>query len=188
MISNFVAANARFFVALLAASTALAAPTQAKDQPASPAAPNEVLQATHSVEHVIAIPVPLPLPGQLKQFPQRTPPHAAGRSRPSQSRPTLQDRLGAAMEAARVQPERTQEKWFIRPAWNAGADQRVARQDGPCQRAGRRRFACLLDSDRTAPTISRCRRRKNWPSRLHWGRSTFRVRLPNPSSSTLLVR
>lgn len=107
MISNFVPANGRFFVALLAASTVLAAPTQAKDQPASPAAPNEVLQATHSAEHVIAIPVPLPLPGQLKQFPQRTPPHAAGRSRPSRSRPTLQDRLGAAMEAARVQPERT---------------------------------------------------------------------------------
>ena len=62
MISNFVAAKARFFVALLAASTALAAPTQAKDQPASPAAPNEVLQATHPAEQVIAIPVPLPLP------------------------------------------------------------------------------------------------------------------------------
>ena len=107
MISNFVAANGRIVIALLAASTVLAAPTQAKDQPASPAAPNEVLQATHSAEQVIAIPVPLPLPGRLKQFPQRTPPHAAGRSRPFQSRPTLQDRLGAAMEAARVQPERS---------------------------------------------------------------------------------
>ena len=107
MISKFVTANDRFFVALLAASTALASPTQAKDQPAAPAGPNEASQALNSPEHVIAVPVPLPLPGQLKQFPQRNPPHAAGRSRPSQSRPTLRDRLGAAMEAARVQPERT---------------------------------------------------------------------------------
>ena len=52
-------------------------------------------------------PVPLPLPGQLQSLPRRIPPHAAGRSRPSQSRPTLRDRVGAAMEAARVQPERT---------------------------------------------------------------------------------
>lgn len=107
MISIFSAANGRFVVALLAASTALASPTQAKDQPASPAAPNEVPPAAHSEPTIVAIPVPLPLPGQLKQFPQRTPPHAAGRSRPSQSRPTLRDRVGAAMEAARVQPERT---------------------------------------------------------------------------------
>ncbi|PKB14290.1 type IV secretion system protein VirB9 [Novosphingobium kunmingense] len=107
MISKFSAANGRVVVALLAASTALASPTQAKDQPASPAAPNEVLQALNSDPAIVAIPVPLPLPGQLKLFPQRKPPHAAGRSRPSQSRPTLQDRVGAAMEAARVQPERT---------------------------------------------------------------------------------
>ncbi len=107
MISKFAAANGRLAIALLAASTALASPTQAKDQPAAPAVPNEASQALNSPEHVIAVPVPLPLPGQLKQFPQRNPPHAAGRSRPSQSRPTLQDRLGAAMEAARVQPERT---------------------------------------------------------------------------------
>ena len=111
MISKFSAANGRFVVALLAASTALASPTQAQasatHQPASPAAPNEVPQAAHSEPTIVAIPVPLPLPGQLKQFPQRTPPPAAGRSRPSQSRPTLRDRVGAAMEAARVQPERT---------------------------------------------------------------------------------
>ena len=107
MISNFAAANRRLAVALLAASTALASPTQAKDQPAPPAVLSEEPQAASSAERVIAIPIPLPLPGQLKSFPQRTPPHAAGRSRPSQSRPTLQDRLGAAMEAARVQPERT---------------------------------------------------------------------------------
>lgn len=107
MISKFSAANGRVVVALLAASTVLASPTQAKDQPASPAVPSEVPQATSPQLQAIAIPVLLPLPGQLKLFPQRKPPHAAGRSRPSQSRPTLQDRVGAAMEAARVQPERT---------------------------------------------------------------------------------
>jgi type IV secretion system protein TrbG len=107
MISKFAAANRRLAVALLAASTALASPIQAQaqaaHQPASPAVPIEASQAIDSAEPVIAIPVPLPLPGQLKQFPQRTPPYAAGRSRPSLPR----DRVGAAMEAARVQPERT---------------------------------------------------------------------------------
>ncbi|MEQ1597579.1 MAG: TrbG/VirB9 family P-type conjugative transfer protein, partial [Casimicrobium sp.] len=111
MISTFAAANRRIVIALLAASTALASPVQAQKQtthqPHAPAAPNEVSQATLFEPTVVAIPVPLPLPGQLKQLPQRTPSHAAGRSRPSQSRPTLQDRLGAAMEAARVQPKRT---------------------------------------------------------------------------------
>ncbi len=111
MISKLFAANRRVAAAVLAASTALASPTQAQDrtthQHASPAAPNEAPQATYPKPDVVAIPVPLPLPGQLKAFPQRIPPHAAGRSRPSQSRPTLQDRVGAAMEAARIQPERT---------------------------------------------------------------------------------
>lgn len=111
MISTFAAANRRIAIALLAASTALATPVRAQkqttQQPASPAVLGEASQALNSEPTVVAIPVPLPLPGQLKQLPQRTPPHAAGRSRPSQSRPTLQDRLGAAMEAARVQPDRT---------------------------------------------------------------------------------
>ena len=99
------AAACRVVATVFAASAMLASPTQAqeptKHQPAAPAFPNEVAQAPHSEPAVVAIPVPLPLPGQLKVFPQRTPPHAAGRSRPSQSRPTLQDRVGAAMEAAR---------------------------------------------------------------------------------------
>lgn len=103
MISKFAAANCRLAVALLAASAPLASPTQAKDQPAPPAVLSEEPQAATSAERVIAIPVPLPLPGQLKQFPQRTPPRAAGRSRQSLPR----DRVGAAMEAARMQPERT---------------------------------------------------------------------------------
>lgn len=111
MISTFAAANRHFTIALLAVSTALASPTQAQTQathqPASPAAPGKVPQAAHSEPTIVAVPVPLPLPGQLKQFPQAYPPHAAGRSRPSQSRPTLRDRVGAAMEAARIQPERT---------------------------------------------------------------------------------
>jgi len=106
MISHTKRTTRILTLALLSASV-IVSPTQAKDQPASPAAPNEAPQAAHSEPAIVAIPVPLPLPGQLKQFPQRTPPRAAGRSRPSQSRPTLQDRLGAAMEAARVQPERT---------------------------------------------------------------------------------
>ncbi len=111
MISKFSPANGRVVAVLLAASTALTSLAQAQEpathQPASPAAPNEAPQAAHSDPTIVAVPVPLPLPGQLKQFPQRTPPTAAGRSRPSQSRPTLRDRVGAAMEAARVQPERT---------------------------------------------------------------------------------
>ncbi len=97
-------------LALLAASV-IASPTQAQERttpkPASLAVLSEEPQATTLDDTIIAIPVPLPLPGQLKSFPQAYPPHAAGRSRPSQSRPTLQDRVGAAMEAARVQPERT---------------------------------------------------------------------------------
>ncbi len=107
MISKFTAANRRLAFALLAASTALASPTQAQTQathqPAASAISNETSQALNSEPAVVVIPVPLPLPGQLKQFPQRTPPYAAGRSRPSLPR----DRVGAAMEAARVQPERT---------------------------------------------------------------------------------
>ena len=90
-------------LAALSASVAIVSPTQAKDQPAAPAIPNEAPQVPNPFETVVAIPVPLPLPGQLKQFPQRPPLHAAGRSHPSLPR----DRVGAAMEAARVQPERT---------------------------------------------------------------------------------
>lgn len=94
-------------IALIAGSLAMASPTQAQNQkthqPAAPVVANDALQAPVSRTDVVAIPVPLPLPGQLKQFPQRPPPHAAGRSHPSLPR----DRVGAAMEAARVQPERT---------------------------------------------------------------------------------
>ena len=95
--------TARILTLALLSASIVASPSQAKDQPAAPAVPGGAAQALNSEPAVIAIPVPLPLPGQLKQFPQRPPPHAAGRSRPSLPR----DRVGAAMEAARVQPERT---------------------------------------------------------------------------------
>lgn len=107
MITNLFAANRRVVLALLAASTAIASPTQAQEQtmhqPAAPAVPNEAAQAPHPTGSIVAIPVPLPLPGQLQSLPRRLPPQAAGRSRPSLPR----ERVGAAMEAARVQPERT---------------------------------------------------------------------------------
>lgn len=85
----------------------LATPLQARDGPAVPAAVSETPQAPPPGSGVLAIPVPLPLPGQLKRFPQPVPPTAAGRSRPSASTPPPRDRVGAANEAARVQPDRT---------------------------------------------------------------------------------
>jgi type IV secretion system protein VirB9 len=111
MISTTLRARRAATLAMLATGIAFAPATQAQNQrthqPASPAAPSEVAQATVSRPDVVAIPVPLPLPGQLQALPRRNPPHAAGRSHPPQNRPTLQDRVGAAMEAARIQPERT---------------------------------------------------------------------------------
>lgn len=107
MISKFLTARSCTISVMLAASTALASPTQAKGQPAAPAISSESSQAHHSPGSIVAVPLPLPLPGQLQPLPRRVAPLAAGRSRPSQSRPTLRDRVGAAMEAARVQPART---------------------------------------------------------------------------------
>lgn len=85
----------------------LATPLQARDGPAVPAAVSETPQAPAPGSGVLAIPVPLPLPGQLKCLPQPVPPTAAGRSRPSASTPPPRDRVGAANEGARVQPDRT---------------------------------------------------------------------------------
>ncbi|MDO7837352.1 P-type conjugative transfer protein TrbG [Sphingobium sp. HBC34] len=107
MISTTLRARRAATLAMLVGSISVTSSTWAKDQPASPASPNEVAQATASRPDVVAIPVPLPLPGQLQALPRRNPPRAAGRSHPLRSRPTLQDRVGAAMEAARIQPERT---------------------------------------------------------------------------------
>lgn len=111
MIRKYSAANRRIAIAFLAASTTLCAHAQAQ----KPTEPANVAVATSaratqepaSEPAVVAIPVPLPLPGQLKQLPQAYPPHAAGRSHPTRSSPAPRDRVGAAMEAARVQPDRT---------------------------------------------------------------------------------
>lgn len=107
MIGSHARRRSRFILASVSASLIFSPLAQAKDRPASSASPSEVSQTTHSGEQVVATPVPLPLPGQLKFFPRRRPPHAAGRSRPSQRPPAPRDRVGAANEAARVQPERT---------------------------------------------------------------------------------
>lgn len=108
MITHFAAANRRLVFAMLCASTAFALPLQAKDQSSSSGEPNEASQMSHSAEHVIAIPVPLPLPGQLKPLPQASAPPrsvgASGRSRPSQRPPAPRDRVGAANNAARIEP------------------------------------------------------------------------------------
>lgn len=93
MISIRPVAGRRVFIVILAAGTALAVPVLAETTP--------------SAEKILAIPVPLPLPGQLKQFPQASPPEPAGRSRPSQRPPAPRDRVGAANDAARVEPDRT---------------------------------------------------------------------------------
>ena len=103
MISNFAAARGRIILVMLAASKAFSLPIEAKEQPASSGEPNKASQP-HSAAHVITIPVPLPLPGQLKQLPQASAPHAAGRSRPSQRPPAPRDRVGAANNAARIEP------------------------------------------------------------------------------------
>jgi len=93
MISIFPVAGRRLLLGLLVSGTALALPVHA--------------EAAFAAENIVAIPVPLPLPGQIKQFPQASPPHAAGRSRPSQRPPAPRDRVGAANDAARVEPDRT---------------------------------------------------------------------------------
>ena len=94
-------------LALLASSVAITPLAQAKNQPAQPPARPPVPEAVATAERVIAIPVPLPLPGQLKSFSRRNPPHAASRSHPSQVRSGPRDRVGAANNAARVEPDRT---------------------------------------------------------------------------------
>jgi type IV secretion system protein TrbG len=93
MISIYPVAGRRFFTVLLVCGTAFSVPVQAGTAPAA--------------EKIVAIPVPLPLPGQLKQFPQGSSPQPAGRSRPSQRPLPPRDRVGAANDAARVEPDRT---------------------------------------------------------------------------------
>ncbi len=110
MISRTRCAPRALTLAIASSSLVLATPLQAREHalnpPAAPAAVSESPQAPSSRSGVVAIPAPLPLPGQLKFLPQAEPP-AAGRSRPSRSHPAPRDRVGAANEAARVQPDRT---------------------------------------------------------------------------------
>lgn len=86
---------------VLLSATALILPgfavAQTSEAPAPADAPADV-----QPPDIVTIPVPLPLPGQLKPLSRRNPPRAASRSRPSAPR----DRVGAANEAARVQPDR----------------------------------------------------------------------------------
>lgn len=96
MIGYLAPRNHIFAIALLAAGTAPATSALATGKPAT--------QVPHSAHEVIAIPVPLPLPGQLKQLPQASPPQPAGRSRSSQRSPAPRDRVGAANTAARIEP------------------------------------------------------------------------------------
>ena len=103
MISNVLRARRALTLALLASSVAITPLAQAKNQPAQPPARPPVPEAVATAERVIAIPVPPPLPGQLKYLSRRNPPHAASRSRPTLPR----DRVGAANNAARVEPDRT---------------------------------------------------------------------------------
>lgn len=93
MISILPVAGRHIYIALLVTGSALAMPAHA--------------ETTASAENLLAIPLSLPLPDQLKQFPQASPPHAAGRSRPSQRPPAPRERVGAANDAARVEPDRT---------------------------------------------------------------------------------
>jgi type IV secretion system protein VirB9 len=106
MISNFAAPQRRITISLLAASTIFVLPAQAQPRQTDkhePVVQDGPTQTTTSSDKIVAIPVPLSLPGQLQSLPRRLPPHAARRSRPS----APQDRVGAANISARVEPERT---------------------------------------------------------------------------------
>lgn len=91
MISTLSVAGCRIAVALLIYGVWPAIPAHAETAPVA--------------EKIVATPVPLPLPGQLKQFPQASPSRAAGRSRPSQRPLAPRDRVGAANDAARIEPD-----------------------------------------------------------------------------------
>jgi type IV secretion system protein TrbG len=67
-------------VAMLSVTT-LILPDVAAAQPGSALAPDEIHANTHTPQ-IIAVPVPLPLPSQLKPLSRRLPPPAASRSRP----------------------------------------------------------------------------------------------------------
>lgn len=91
-------------VALLSV-TALILPDFAAAQPGGASVPDEI-HADIQTPQVIAVPVPLPLPGQLKPLSRCLPPPAASRSLRPKNPAAPRDRVGAANEAARIQPDR----------------------------------------------------------------------------------
>lgn len=91
--------------AALLSVTTLILPDVAAAQPGSALASDEI-HADMQTPQIIAVPVPLPLPGQLKPVSRAPLPPPASRSRPTRSPPAPRDRVGAANEAARIQPDR----------------------------------------------------------------------------------
>ena len=91
-------------VALLSV-TAMILPGFAAAQPGGSLAPDEI-HADIQTPQIIVVPVPLPLPGQRTPVSRAPLPPPASRSRPSRSPPAPRDRVGAANEAARIQPDR----------------------------------------------------------------------------------
>lgn len=91
--------------AALLSVTALILPDFAAAQPGGASAKAELHGGDHAPQ-IIAVPVPLPLPGQLKPVSRAPLPPPASRSRPTRSPPAPAVRVGAANEAARVQPDR----------------------------------------------------------------------------------
>lgn len=83
----------RYILACILGSSGIAceSPLQAIDQPSQH---RQHLPVALAQSRTISIPIP-----------QRVPPAAAGRSRPSASLPAPRDRVGAANDAARVEPE-----------------------------------------------------------------------------------
>jgi type IV secretion system protein VirB9 len=90
-------------VAVLAASAALVCPAPAQTR-AEPAASDKTAQPIASKPAVVAVPVPLARPGRIEPLVQGSLPSPARRSRSSSS---PRDDVGAANDAARIEPDRT---------------------------------------------------------------------------------
>ena len=94
------AAGCRCAIVLLIAGTSLVSSLQAREQPGSTACMEHAPCRIDRTDGMIAV----PLPGQLKPLTQEPLPPPARRSRPSSS---PRDKVGAANQAARVEPDRT---------------------------------------------------------------------------------
>ena len=101
MISRKPCTWSAFATSMLAVSSMMVSPIQANDKPVPPVSSSSEIQTSQPVEMLVAIPVPSP--GQLKPLSRRSSPNAASRSRLGYP----PDRVGAANDAARIQPERT---------------------------------------------------------------------------------